>query len=211
MNQCKAVVYDFDGVVSDTMPKLHSAIECVCRQAGVAMPGFKEFYRSYEPPFIPYLRGLGVDMTEEEIFGVYLEARGVNGLTVLPAFSEVAEKLSIAGVPQFILSANGPDWVIPPLEKADLVSCFREIWTQKEDKVESLLEAARIAKCAPEEIYFLGDMIGDMRDGRRAGVTTIGLELNGNGTHQALILAGAYRVLFSYHRFLLDIKGPNTS
>lgn len=77
------------------------------------------------------------------------------------------------GIPCGIVSAHRHDDLLQKILDFEIHQYFDYVIGGAYHKDEALLKACRELGCLPEEVFFVGDMLSDMRDGRKAGVKTV--------------------------------------
>jgi phosphoglycolate phosphatase len=189
-------MFDFDGVIVDSLDIFSTAFIDACRAAGVE--GFTrtdDLLAVMEDNFYASMRARGVpDEQVAEILrrlGAAL-VRARHWLKPVPLMPQVLEEL--ADVRAVVIVTSSPDDVVEGwLRGHDVVGVAEiagaETARSKVDKIHALRE-----RFPGQDVYwYVGDTSGDIREAREAGATPVGVAW---GWHepQLLLEAGAERI-----------------
>jgi phosphoglycolate phosphatase-like HAD superfamily hydrolase len=204
MTKYQGIIFDVDGVILDSLAHIYGGVHAVFLCAGKIPPSFCEFYRTYETPFVDYYHRRGVTLSTKEIWQVYGEGETKGTPKVFAGFKDFLHRLFLKSRPKlFIVSANEERNILAALACENLAPMFDQIWAGRENKVSAIQEVVRSLGCQPKNVVYIGDMRSDMRDGKLAGVTCVGLDLLRVGTEWSLLDAGADFCFFSYEDLFL--------
>lgn len=194
----RAVVYDLDGTVLDSLPKHYVAIKAVCDYVGANVPPFSTMCQWWHSPVMPCFRALGVFLPKEIIWPIYDLALGDRYFPVFPGAKDVLAGLERRGIDSFVITASPyAEKVAECLAMNGLTGFFKGVYCDQEDKVSDLRDIMARNGFSPDEVIFVGDMVSDISDGVLAGVRTFGFDC-GCGGHEVLIKAGAETVMKSH-------------
>lgn len=186
-----AVLFDFDGVISDSIAGAHRGICKVCRESGVPEITLVQFVRTFHAPYLEKYRALGITASYEQISAWYhSEAKHEDA----PIFSDVVETLdhlaehrAVVG----IISAQCAEIVRRICQFYGIHLHIQFLIGRAEDKVAALNQFCKDFWYIPRrKVFFVGDFVSDMRDARLAGVHGIGIT-RGHPTRDVLLAAGA--------------------
>lgn len=170
----KAVLFDYDGVLVDSLELNHKGTCAVLRSAGVKEITFEEFCRDYEAPYMGFFRARGITASREEVKCWYLEeVLKYPNPPLMENALDVLFGLAEKGLTLGIVSAHNYRHLVAQLEKDSLFSFFRSVIGDQEVKTDAISSFCRLFGFAPHEVLFVGDLPSDIRDGNNAGVTTI--------------------------------------
>jgi phosphoglycolate phosphatase len=203
------VMFDFDGVIVDSLDVFSAAFSDACAAAGV--PGFTtpdELLAVMEDNFYAGMRARGVDDARvAEVLRRLGEAliRARHWLKPFPLVPEVLEDLADART--VVIVTSSPTDVVEGWLRTHEVHGVAEVAgaetaRSKVEKIHTLL-----ARFPGQEVYwYVGDTAGDIREAREAGVTPVGVAW---GWHdpELLVEAGAERIAASPAE-LLGIVAP---
>jgi len=208
-NRRELVMFDFDGVIVDSLDVFTTAFIDACTAAGVE--GFAtqdDLLAVMEDNFYAGMRARGVD--DERVAEVLRRlgealVRARHWLKPFPLVPEVLEDLADART--VIVVTSSPTEVVGGWLRTHEVHGVSEVAgaetaRSKVEKIDALL-----ARFPGQEVYwYVGDTAGDIREAREAGVTPLGVAWGWHEPEQ-LMEAGADRVAASPAE-LLTILAP---
>jgi len=180
----KLFLFDFDGVladsldiyektVTDNLQKIHQPI----------VQSREEFLELFDNNFYESLKNKGVDLdvfmkAAEDI----LAQVKASDLKPFPGIKPVIEELSRNHC-LIVVSSNDCASIKEALEHFKYDEYFREILGSDFmfSKKEKILHAAQKYKVALQDIYYIGDTTGDIKEGKQAGIKTVGVTWGWHG------------------------------
>jgi phosphoglycolate phosphatase len=203
------VMFDFDGVIVDSLDVFSAAFLDACTAAGV--PGFTapdDLLAVMEDNFYVGMRARGVD--DERVAEVLRRlgdalVRARHWLKPFPLVPQVLEDLADART--VVIVTSSPTEVVEGWLRTHEVHGVSEVAGAEtaRSKVEKI--HALLARFPDQEVcWYVGDTAGDIREAREAGVTPLGVAW---GWHEPELLmeAGAERIAASPAE-LLTILAP---
>jgi phosphoglycolate phosphatase len=169
------LLFDYDGVIADSLEAFHGAVAGLCRAAGRPELAEREAYLAlFDGNLFEGLaaRGLSAADVGRVVGGLPAAlAAAYERVPLVPGMAEVLGHLG-ARHPLFVVTSNATAIVAGHLARGG-VAGVREVLgaeagTSKVEKVQRM--AARFPGAAP---WYVGDTLGDMREGRCAGATTV--------------------------------------
>lgn len=206
----KDIIFDFDGVLVDSMPTFGQSVLEVFRQLALPCPenmvelatplgygGSAEFIRT----------NYGVTESKADLVARMIDfARDayVNRIPAKEGVKETLQTLRQAGCCLNILTASPHDTVDPCLKRLGIYAFFTNIWscedfgTTKADPSLYHLVAAKLGTTV-DQCTFLDDNIHSLSTGRKAGMQVIGVydASSANATEQMQQVSGRYIYSFS--------------
>lgn len=190
----KAVVFDFDGTLADTLPRTLRLFPVLARE-------FK--FRSASPEELESLRSLGAREILDRL-GISwwkaplvlwrarnLLARDQEPIEPFPGVVDLLRELDARGVEWGILTTNGWDLVRSTLRAWGAPEPgWLEAGVSLAGKARRLRRLASRFEVAPEQLLLVGDEVRDVEAARRAGVGMAAVTW-GYNTRQALVEANA--------------------
>ncbi|MBI2100741.1 MAG: HAD hydrolase-like protein [Candidatus Vogelbacteria bacterium] len=178
-NNGAAVLFDLDGVVIDSIWSIWMATRDLLEEAGVPfarLPDFRSFLSSFSMPGHHYYRNYGVMASFEELARRFLQIIPLYEAIVEPysGMPQTIETLRSRGVRTAIVSAGNPERVEQKLARFGLRGLFDAVYADPAGKTASIKDCCAQFNCAPQRTFFVGDLQSDMRDGRAAGVISLG-------------------------------------
>lgn len=188
----KLFLFDFDGVLVDSLDVYHRAVSWCLEKIGTPIIKTQEEYVAlFEDNFYEALAKKGVDL---EAFSVALTEYAGNvdyygDVKSFPAVLPVLEGLCGEDT-LAIISSNSSQAIRKILARFRYNGCFQDILgsefhLSKKIKIDHAVTTYRISR---ENTYYVGDTSGDVREGKAAGVKTIAVTW---GWHSREMLAAA--------------------
>lgn len=174
----KLLLFDFDGVLVDSIDVYEKTVTDCLKQIGQPLTrGREEFLELFEGNFYESLKQQGVNMDKFVAASVDILSK-VNYTEMKPfdAIRPVLRELT-KNNPMIVISSNDTPTIAEALRLYDFEGIFQEIlgsdfMLSKKDKI---LYVAKKYNATLSDIYYIGDTTGDMKEGRQAGITTVGV------------------------------------
>lgn len=169
------LLFDYDGVVADSLTAFHGAVARLSAAAGHPELAEQEAYLSlFDGNLFEGLAARGLDGPAIAVVVGALPAALAAAYESVPLVPGMAAALARLGArhPLFVVTSNATAVVVGHLARHG-VSGVQEVLgaeagTSKVDKIRRV--AARFPDAPP---WYVGDTLGDMVEGRRAGATTV--------------------------------------
>jgi HAD superfamily hydrolase (TIGR01509 family) len=209
----RAILFDWDGTIVDSMPALFETDAAICRQIGVP---FDEsiFRRLFSPNWRLMYRSLGIpDERTDEAVRVWASTFHSDQTPPFPGVQEALARLAAAGFTLGIVTGGSRAEVEPQLARLGIdglltVRVYGHDTSAGKPDPQPLQVALEMAGAArPEDAVYVGDALDDMRMAAAAGVRGVGIVSMLAGEEE-LTAAGAVEVAGSVvewvDRFLAD-------
>lgn len=204
--QHKAVIFDLDGTLLDTLETLSYYGNSVLEALGLA-PYAKDDYRymignGAKVLIQRMLAGRDADALFEKAYRMYIDAYNSDTLfktEIYPGIPELLAVLREKNIKIAVLSNKPHEATVPIIKSFFGDAAFTEIRGAMEgvpikpDPAAALDIAAKLG-CTPAECLYVGDTAVDMETGKRAGFYTIGV-LWGFRDRTELAAGGADRIV----------------
>lgn len=171
----RALIFDFDGVLADSLEVFEACVQAACRDTGAAAPADRTaFLRLFDENMFDGLRAAGIraDDLPPLIAALrrHLEARA-SEYRLWPGIPEMLARL--AQTSAIFVVTSGIAGVVAGVLQRHHVTCVRRILGAEEGtgKVQKIRTAAGM--CPERPSFYIGDTCGDMLEGRAAGARTI--------------------------------------
>ncbi len=185
----KAVLFDLDGVLIDSLDSWHSLYNDTLTHFGKEKMSMNEFKKACMGASLEEnMEKLGMGMEG----ATYIRSNAVNYVNEIKIFPETLDVIESIKKKQGIVTNSPPNRTKKILDKFDLWDYF-EVVVDAGD-VENLkpapdlvLEACKRLGIKPKEAVFVGDNHVDIEAGRAAGSKAIGVKIEGDIQINSLI------------------------
>lgn len=194
MNKKKAVVFDFDGTLSNSFPlvaeKITEAIAMFRKEELTEEENNSIYGPTEEGIILKLIKDKG---EAKECFLRYLDLYNDYHEELLPDFipgiRELLEELNKRNIPVFLLTGRSKESTMITLTKFNAFKYFKAIYTgglYGEVKEELLNELASIHHYNKEDLVYIGDSLHDVPQCRRANVDIISVSYANTDSYEKL-------------------------
>lgn len=174
----KLLLFDFDGVLVDSLDVYEKTVTDCLQQIGQPLTrGRAEFLELFEGNFYESLAQKGVNMDKFFAASVDILSK-VNYAEMTPfgAIRPVLRELK-KNHPMIVISSNDTPTIVEALRLYDFNGIFSEVlgsdfMLSKKDKILHVISQYKVTL---QDIYYIGDTTGDIKEGKQAGVKTVGV------------------------------------
>lgn len=199
--EIKAVIFDFDGVLSDNTSVIVDIYQEDAKRLGLKIPNKKDVVAVLGLPWREMVETLfgKDDSFKEKHLEVWPEYQ--NKMSLVPGLKDLLDKLNQK---KGIVTSRTKDRTTKEL--GDLTSYFKVIIAEEDTQnhkphPEPLLKACAELNVEPGEVIYVGDHIRDFEMARNAGADFIGV-LSGAISEEEFKNAGAKRTISSLDELL---------
>ncbi|MCX5848369.1 MAG: HAD-IA family hydrolase, partial [Deltaproteobacteria bacterium] len=174
----KLFLFDFDGVLVDSLNVYEKTVtDCLKKINQPLTRGREEFLELFEDNFYESLKKKGVDLD------VFLKAAEdilarvkIKELKPVAAMAQIIKELHNNHC-LIVVSSNDYDSIKEALDYFHYDGYFRDILGSDFmfSKKEKILFAAKKYQTDLQDIYYVGDTTGDIKEGKQAGIKTVGV------------------------------------
>ncbi|EKE10702.1 MAG: hypothetical protein ACD_15C00212G0023 [uncultured bacterium] len=180
------VLFDWDGVLYDSMEKIAKGAVEVCKNFGVDVD-VNKFMATYDQPYQAWYEKLGVPASNEE---AHKYIRCLYHNEIMPLLSQEKENMIFGDVVKTlqdlkkrglkigIVSADKKDNILKVLDENNIGNLFDCIFDRADNKTECIRNICRENQMDPARVLMVGDLPSDIRDAKKAGVKTAGMARN---------------------------------
>lgn len=194
MNKKRAVVFDFDGTLSNSFPlvvgKITEAIAMFRKEELTEEENNSIYGPTEEGIILKLIKDKG---EAKECFLRYLDLYNQYHDELLPDFipgiRELLEELNQSNIPVFLLTGRSKESTMITLTKFNAFKYFKAIYTgglYGEVKEELLNELALVHHYNKEDLIYIGDSLHDVPQCRRANVDIISVSYANTDSHEKL-------------------------
>ena len=174
----KLLLFDFDGVLVDSLDVYEKTVTDCLNVIGQPLTrGREEFLELFEGNFYASLAEKGVNMDKFITASVDILSK-VNYADMKPfdAIRPVLRELK-KNHPLVVISSNDTPTIKEALRLYDFEGIFDDVLGSDFmfSKKEKILHVIQKYSVTLEDIYYIGDTTGDIKEGKEAGVKTVGI------------------------------------
>jgi phosphoglycolate phosphatase len=174
----KLFLFDFDGVLVDSLDVYEkTVIDCLKDIKQPFVRNREDFLELFEDNFYESLKRKGVDL---DVFmkaaeGILAQVK-IKDMKPFPDVAPVVEELHKKHC-LIVVSSNDYASIKEALDYFNYDDYFRDILGSDfmYSKKEKILYAAEKYQTALTDIYYVGDTTGDIKEGKQAGIKTVGV------------------------------------
>ncbi|HOJ68471.1 MAG TPA: HAD family hydrolase [Candidatus Hydrogenedentes bacterium] len=170
------ILFDYDGVIADTRGMFQRAFREACAGFGLERLAEEDaFLQVFEDNMLAGLSSAGLREPDIPVFLGVLE-QALNQAPLPPVFDGMTEVIRVLHrrFPLWIITSNVSAVIRPVLEQAGIASCFREIMgADVHPKKVEKIRCVRASFPETTPAWYVGDTLGDLLEGSRAGCHTI--------------------------------------
>jgi len=182
MNQIKVVVFDWDGVIVDSMPIFALGIQKVAASYGVHKT-VEDIVSNYFQPRQAYYASIGIIPSDiEELHRRHGEAVAEH-VGKAPIFPDVIPALNELKLKDYVLgiaTQNEAKDAVKEIKRVNVKDYFSDslVIGGQGPKTDKLRQILRITKCNPRNVIYVGDLPTDITSAKEVGVQSAGIARN---------------------------------
>jgi phosphoglycolate phosphatase len=187
----KLLLFDFDGVLVDSLDVYEKTVtDCLKAIDRPLTRGREEFLELFEGNFYESLVQKGIPLEKFVTASVDILSK-INYAEMKPfdAIRPVLRELS-KHHPMIVISSNDTPTISEALRLYDFDGIFQDVLGSDFmlSKTEKILHVIKKYSATLQDIYYIGDTTGDIKEGKQAGVKTVGITW---GWHSKNLMAAA--------------------
>lgn len=167
----KVVLFDFDGTLFDNLKQRYDAFCTVFNHCNCSPPSVEDFSLNCKPPFYSYYRERGINLTDEEIGGLYYPVENASQARLFDDVVPVVKEFIQRGFRLGIVSARPHKQLFSLCRSQRITSFFHYVVGSCSEKHEAIIYYKHLCK-TNDNIWFIGDNAKDIEDGVVAGAKT---------------------------------------
>lgn len=178
----KVIIFDFDGVFVNTLDIVMEGHRI--KNPDITHEQFLDYLHGNEIFFGEIPHDLTLDEGVFSLYGPKLMKEPIFG-----EFDKVIKNLARDYI-LVIVSSSREDWMEKYFEKYNLLECLNMIMgiNYGKDKIKKFEDVMGIYKVGPRDCIYVTDTLGDIKDGNKVGIRSIGVDW---GYHdQEILLKG---------------------
>lgn len=179
MENIKGVVFDWDGVIVDSMIYIGQGIQETAASFGITV-SVEDVVKNYIQPKEAYYESIGVDISDSaELTKRHLDfiRKNEKPTFLYEEVVEVLEFLKSKNLKLSVASSADRDFILKEIQRLGLSEFFEEalIPGGEPPKPAKLSKIIDLFNLPPSEILYVGDLPTDMTVGRNAGMKVFGV------------------------------------
>ncbi len=174
----KLFLFDFDGVLADSLEVYEKTVKnCLHDIKQPLIKSREEFLELFEDNFYESLKNKGVDLDEfmKAAEGILAQVK----IKDMKPFPDVAPVIAEMHKQHCLIVVSSNDYasIKEALDHFNYDDYFRDILGSDFmfSKKEKILYSAKKYKVDLKNIFYIGDTTGDIKEGKQAGVKTVGV------------------------------------
>jgi len=179
MNNKKLLLFDFDGVIANSMKLVYIFYNELHKKYGLTYAKTEEdvskmFYKNIYDGLIE--NGLQKERVHDFLNDMKkLTFKNENLYKPFNGIKKTLRTLCDKGYDLIVISSNHTDIIKRFLDKYSFDNIFDEIYgaEEKTSKVEKIDFVRKKLKFKKHDTFYIGDTVGDIKEGRKAGVHTV--------------------------------------
>lgn len=184
MNHPYLIMFDFDGVIVDSLDVFTNAFLASCQACGYNGISTQEQFKTLlDGNFYEGLDQIGLS---KQMINTILGERfsqevqqGIHKITLFDDISRVLEHLAVRHV--LIVITSNVSSMVQQFFDREKIHCFKSIMGAEVEKSKVNKIKKAIARHPDQPAYYVGDTRGDMIEGRQAGASTIAVTWGWHG------------------------------
>ncbi len=170
----KNIIFDWSGTLSDDLIPVYTATMRVFKKLGLKILTLEEFKEEFILPYMKFYHKFKKDVTKDEVDKLYLpEINSVGEPKLFPRAKDILEFLKNKGVKAALLSTHPEEKLNKEIRNYGLQQLFIDVNGSIYDKVEAILEIMKKNEFKSIETAYVGDMVHDIKAGKRAKTITV--------------------------------------
>ncbi len=180
----KLLLFDFDGVLVDSLEFYEKVFrQCLEAIGRPIISSRADFLALCQDNFYGELARRGIDLSAflAELAKIHssIDTSLIRPLPAMtPVLSALAERHRLV-----LISSNSADVIHELLRRMDVSECFEAVLGADFllNKTEKIVHAQKTSGFSREDVYYVGDTAGDIREARRAGIKSIAVTWGWHG------------------------------
>jgi phosphoglycolate phosphatase len=173
----KNIIFDWSGVVRDTVTNQMWIVNHIFKQYGVAEISTEEFRENWkQPPALFYQKYLPQGYNEDERSKLFQKLQLEKDCPAATSFPEVVKLIHTCkekGYFLAVVSSDFPETLLPEVSAYGLENVFSEIITDANDKLEPVKKILKEHKLNLEDTYFVGDSNHEIDVSKKTGIKSV--------------------------------------
>ncbi len=173
----KNIIFDWSGVVRDTVTNQMWIVNHIFKQYGVAEISTEEFRENWiQPPALFYQKYLPEGYNEIDRSKLFQELQlreDCPKATQFPEVVKIINECKDKGYFLAVVSSDFPETLLPEVKEYGLENVFSEIITDANDKLESVQKIIKESNLSLEDTFFVGDSNHEIDVAKETGIKSV--------------------------------------
>lgn len=173
----KNIIFDWSGVVRDTVTNQMWIVNHIFKKYGVKEISTEDFRGNWkQPPALFYQKYLPEGYNEAERSKLFQQLQLREDCPKATSFHDVVElihKCKAKGYYLAVVSSDFPETLLPEVKEYGLENVFSEIITDANDKLEPVRKILKENNLNLEDTYFVGDSNHEIEVSKATGIKSV--------------------------------------
>ena len=173
----KAIIFDWSGTLSDNFDLFHKIYNSILEELGKSKISKEELKANFTIPYMKFWDKYAPEISYEEenkLYSKYIIKQSGN-FKVFKGVKETIKCLYDQGWNLFVISSDLKITLIPELKKADISKYFQKVIGEIHIKNKAITKLVNEFNLDKNNTYYVGDTSGDIEEGKKSGIKTIGI------------------------------------
>ncbi|MDO8627116.1 MAG: HAD family hydrolase [Candidatus Diapherotrites archaeon] len=189
MAKIKAVIFDWNGVITDDVHLIYESIMHVAKYAKVKRISLQEFKENYALPWPNFYKYLGVKLPIKKCSEQFIEKLiSLPGANLFPGVLETLNFLKEKNITMNVLTSHKKFLLEEDISRFNLQSYFVNVYSGVVDKKDKIEQVVLNLHVKPNQILYVGDMVHDIETAKHGKVLSAAF-VNGYNTKEVLLKA----------------------
>ena len=191
----KNLIFDWSGTLSNDLSQVYEACMQTFRKFGKQPISLEEFRSEFVLPYMNFWHKYFPSMTKEEQDRLFAEALvDTEQPELYDGVKQELEALKKSGLNLIVISSYPHDALITQAADYGCSQYFSEINGGIHDKTQEIAEIMQRNGFLPHETAYVGDMVHDVKAGKKAGVLTVAIDW-GYQTRERLLTSNPDKII----------------
>ncbi len=170
------LIFDWSGTLCDSFSVFCQVVDKMMDHFGKDRITEEEIRKHYTIPYMKFWNKLIPNLTHEDqnkAFGSFIKE--IENPDIYPGVKKTLNKLHKNKIRLFVVSSDPQKRILLEMKKGKLNVLFEDLISDIHEKHIAIESLVKRYKLKPDETFYVGDSSGDVEEGKKAGIKTIGI------------------------------------